>query len=471
MFHKNLKSFPKDFMWGASTSAYQVEGAALEYGKGPSVQDVKKVPEGTSDFKISSDHYHHYKEDIALFAEMGFKAYRFSIAWTRIIPNGVGETNQEGIDFYNNMIDECLKYNIQPIVTMYHFDLPQALEEEGGWSNRKTIDAFVEYAKTIFNLYGDRVKYWLTINEQNMMTLSGAAIGTSKGDSEKEALKETYKQNHHMLLAQARAMKVYHDMNLDGKIGPAPNISSIYPASSRPEDILAASNFSAIRNWLYLDMAVYGRYNPTAWSYMVEKGIEPTIEDGDMEILKSGKPDFIAFNYYNTATVGEYPGEMSEEGGSQKDQQSGQGEQGVFKYVPNPNLSKTEFGWEIDPVGFRNTLREVYERYALPIIITENGLGAYDKLEENDTINDDYRIEYLRKHIEQARLAITDGVDLIGYCPWSAIDLISTHEGIKKRYGFIYVNRDDFNIKDLRRIRKKSFFWYKNVIATNGEEL
>lgn len=471
MFHKNLKSFPKDFMWGASTSAYQVEGAALECGKGPSVQDVKKVPEGTSDFTISSDHYHHYKEDIALFAEMGFKAYRFSIAWTRIIPNGVGETNQEGIDFYNNMINECLKYNIQPIVTMYHFDLPQALEEEGGWSNRKTIDAFANYAETIFKLYGDRVKYWLTINEQNMMTLAGGAIGTSKGTDAHEALKEIYKQNHHMLLAQAKVMKLYHDMNLRGKIGPAPNISSVYPASSRPEDVLAANTFSAIRNWLYLDMAVYGRYNATAWSYMVEKCIEPVIEDGDMKILMQGKPDFIAFNYYNTATVAEYKGEISVNGNSQGDQQSGQGEAGLFKFVSNPNLKKTEFGWEIDPVGFRNTLREVYERYALPIIITENGLGAYDKLEDNDTINDDYRIEYLRKHIEQARLAITDGVDLIGYCPWSAIDLISTHEGIKKRYGFIYVNRDDFDIKDLRRIRKKSFFWYKNVIATNGEEL
>ena len=189
-----------------------------------------------------------------------------------------------------------------------------------------------------------------------------------------------------------------------------------------------------------------------------------------MEALRSGKPDFIAFNYYNTATVEEFPGEIANER-SGGDQQSGHGESGVFKGVSNPNLQKTEFGWEIDPVGFRNTLREVYERYALPIIITENGLGAYDKLEENDTINDDYRIEYLRKHIEQAQLAISDGVDLIGYCPWSAIDLISTHEGFKKRYGFIYVNRDEFDLKDLRRIRKKSFFWYKNVISTNGKEL
>lgn len=470
MFHKKLKNFPKDFLWGASTSAYQVEGASLEYGKGPSVQDIKKIPEGTPDFKVSSDHYHHYKEDVALFAEMGFKAYRFSISWSRIIPNGVGEVNPQGIEFYSNLIDECLKYNIQPIVTMYHFDLPAALQTKGGWSNRETIDAFVNFAKVMFENYGGRVKYWLTINEQNMMTLVGDVIGTLDGIETDNVQKELYKQNHHMLIAQAKAMKLCHDMCPNGKIGPAPNISVVYPASSRPEDILAASNCSAIRNWLYLDMAVYGRYNPIAWSYMVEKGIEPDIEEGDMEALRSGHPDFIAFNYYNTATVEAFPGETTNERGG-GDQQNGHGEQGVFKGVANSNLQKTEFGWEIDPVGFRNTLREVYERYGLPIIITENGLGAYDKLEENDTINDDYRIEYLRKHIEQARLAITDGVDLIGYCPWSAIDLISTHEGFKKRYGFIYVNRDEFDLKDLRRIRKKSFFWYQNVIKTNGEEL
>ncbi|WP_271814689.1 glycoside hydrolase family 1 protein [Clostridium beijerinckii] len=470
MFHKKLKDFPKNFLWGASTSAYQVEGAYNEDGKGLSVQDTKEPFPGTPDFKVSSDHYHHYKEDVALFAEMGFKTYRFSIAWTRIIPNGVGDVNPKGIEFYNNLINELLSYGIEPLVTMYHFDLPDALQREGGWSNRKTADAFVNYAEVLFENFGDRVKYWLTINEQNMMILHGGAIGTVN-DGVENIEKELYKQNHHMMLAQAQTMKLCHSMCPKAKIGPAPNISSIYPASSRPEDILAASNQSSIRNWLYLDMAVHGRYNPIAWSYMVEKGIEPTIEDGDMEILKGGNPDFIAFNYYCTGTAEESKiddKEVSTQGG---DQQIAVGDLGVYKGASNPNLEKTQFGWEIDPIGFRNTLREVYERYNLPIIITENGLGAYDNVEENDTINDDYRIDYLRKHIEQARLAITDGVDLIGYCPWSAIDLISTHQGFKKRYGFIYVNRDEFDLKDLRRIRKKSFFWYKKVIETNGEEI
>lgn len=469
MNHKKLKPFPKDFLWGASTSAYQVEGAWNEDGKGPSVIDMGRYPEGTSDFKVASDHYHHYKEDVALFAEMGFKAYRFSIAWTRIYPNGVGEINQKGIEFYNNLINELLSYNIEPIVTMYHFDLPYALQQKGGWSNKETIDAFENYAKTLFEHFGDRVKYWLTINEQNMMILHGEAIGVVSSDI-KNAQKELYQQNHHMLLAQAKAMKLCHKMCPDAMIGPAPNIASVYPASCRPEDVLAASNLSSLRNWLYLDAAVFGRYNSVAWSYMEEKGCTPVIRENDMDILKAGKPDFIAFNYYSTLTASEYKDEPTDKNSS-SDQQIAMSEPGVYKGVSNPYLEKTQFGWEVDPVGFRNTLREINERYSLPLLLTENGLGAYDKLEDKEVVNDDYRIDFLRKHIEQARLAITDGVKLIGYCPWSAIDLVSTHQGISKRYGFIYVNRDEFDLKDLRRIKKKSFYWYRDVIKSNGEKL
>lgn len=469
MEHKNLKQFPKNFLWGASTSAYQVEGAWDEDGKGLSVMDMAKHPEGTTDFKMSSDHYHHYKEDVALFAEMGLKAYRFSIAWTRIIPQGTGAVNEKGIDFYNNLINELLAHNIEPIITMYHFDLPYELQKKGGWSNRETVDAFENYAKVLFTHFGDRVKYWLTINEQNMMILHGANIGTVDRNS-KNPQKELYQQNHHMMLAQAKVMKLCHAMCPSAKIGPAPNISSIYPESSKPEDVLAANNFSSIRNWLYLDMAVYGRYNSIAWSYMEENGYAPDIHEGDMEIVRGSNPDFIAFNYYSTATVAESVKGTSEKG-IEGDQQIANGEQGTYRGASNPNLQKTEFGWEIDPIGFRNTLRELNERYNLPLLVTENGLGAFDKLEDGDIVNDPYRIDYLSKHIEQARLAITDGVNLIGYCPWSAIDLISTHQGFSKRYGFIYVNRDEFDLKDLRRIKKKSFYWYKKIISSNGEEL
>ncbi|WP_348624857.1 glycoside hydrolase family 1 protein [Paenibacillus peoriae] len=467
MKHNQLKAFPENFFWGGSTSAYQVEGAWDEDGKGPSVIDMANHVEGVTDFKVTSDHYHMFKEDVALMAEMGFKAYRFSIAWTRIYPQGAGEVNQKGIAFYSSLIDELIKYGIEPIVTMYHFDLPYALEQQGGWSKRETIDAFEQYAKTLFENFGDRVKYWLTINEQNMLILHPGSIGTLDTSLENPQ-RVLYQQNHHMLVAQAKAMVLCHEMLPDAKIGPAPNIGVIYPASSKPEDTLAADNYAAIRNWLYLDMAVFGRYNHIAWSYLVEKGYEPVIEEGDMDILAKGNPDFIAFNYYTSQTVGESlddGNDFSHTG----DQHEIVGEPGAYRGSVNPNLQTTEFGWEIDPVGFRTTLRQIYSRYHLPLIVTENGLGAFDKLEQGDVVNDPYRIDFFKKHIEQIQLAITDGVEVFGFCPWSAIDLVSTHQGSSKRYGFIYVDREEFDLKDLRRIRKQSFYWYQKLISTNGE--
>ena len=470
MLHKDLKPFPDDFFWGASSSAYQVEGAALEDGKGPSCQDVKEIPEGTSDLSVSVDHYHRYKEDIALMAEMGFKSYRFSISWSRILPAGTGAVNPQGIAFYNNLIDECLKYGIEPIVTMFHFDMPAALDERGSWSKRESIDWFAEFATVLFENFGDRVKYWLTINEQNMLTLVGPIIGTLHvPEGTTNLTKEIYQQNHHQLVAQAKAMQICHKMLPEAKIGPAPNIALVYAASSKPEDVIASQNFNAIRNWLYLDAAVYGVYNNLVWSYLEENDATPQVTEEDLAIMKAAKPDFLGINYYNTATVEASTEE--DQAGVVGDQQSRRTIPGIARSVSNPNLVKTEFGWEIDPIGFRATVREIYSRYRLPILITENGLGAYDSLTEDGKVHDPYRIDYLRHHIEQIHLAITDGVEMMGYNPWSAIDLISTHEGIKKRYGFIYVDRDDFDLKTLKRYRKDSFYWYKKVIATNGQDL
>lgn len=472
MYHKKLKPFPKDFLWGASTSAYQVEGASLTHGKGPSCQDVKEIPAGTSGLEVCADHYHHYKEDIALMAEMGFKVYRFSISWSRLLPEGTGRVNQEGIDFYNNVIDECLKYDIIPLVTMFHFDMPAALDERGSWSNPDSVDWFVEFAKLMYESYGDRVKYWLTINEQNMLTLVGPVIGTLHiPEGCTNEIREIYQQNHHMLVAQAKAMTLCHDMVEGGKIGPAPNISLVYPASCKPEDVIASQNSNAIQSWLYLDMSVHGVYNNLVWAYLEEHDATPTFAPGDEEALKNGNPDFIGFNYYNTSTVEDYPLQDTEVESTKSDQQNKKGVKGFYKVIRNPNLGSTEFGWEIDPVGFRSTVREIYSRYRLPLIVTENGLGAYDTLTEDGKVHDTYRIEYLRKHLEQIQLAITDGVEMMGYCPWSAIDLISTHEGAVKRYGFIYVDREEFDLKSLDRYRKDSFFWYKDVIASNGQNL
>ncbi|MBN1035213.1 glycoside hydrolase family 1 protein [Clostridium botulinum] len=470
MIYNNIKGFPENFLWGGSTSAYQVEGAWNEDGKGLSVIDMCDHPEGTADFKIASDHYHRFKEDVKLFSEMGLKAYRFSIAWTRIIPQGTGEVNEKGIKFYNDLIDELNKYNIEPVVTMFHFDLPYALEEKGGWSNRDTIDAFSKYAKVLFERFGSKVKYWLTINEQNTMILHPGAIGIPKG-GKLPSKKELYQQNHHMLLAQAKVMNLCHEMFPNGKIGPALNTTAMYGETCNPLDAIAAHNWETIRCWSFLDMAVRGKYNKLAWSYLMDRGLEPIIEDGDMDIMKNAKPDFIAINYYSTATIAASKGDASDISARAGDQQIMLGEQGVYRAAENPYVDKTKYGWVVDPIGLRMTLRKVSERYDLPILITENGIGAPDKLEKNETINDDYRIDYIRKHLEQLKLAINDGVEVMGYCPWSAIDVVSTHQGYGKRYGFIYVNRDEFDLKDLRRIKKKSFNWYKNVINTNGEEL
>lgn len=465
--------FPHDFLWGASTSAYQFEGASLSHGKGPSVMDstqlFKKL--GVSDVSIASDHYNRYEEDVALMAEMGFKAYRFSISWSRIFPSGTGAVNQEGVDFYHCLLNELEKYQITPIVTMYHFDLPDALQKNGGWNERSTIDAFENYAKFLFKTFGERVKHWLTINEQNMMILHGDVLGlVDKNDPDGQ--KKLYQQNHHMLLAQAKAMVACHNMVEFGKVAPAPNIASIYPRTAHPEDVLAANTFSSLRNWLYLDVAVHGRYNAIAWAFMEKNGITPVILDGDMDILAAAKPDFIAFNYYTTMCVERDKGNFKEQIG---DQQIPVGKEGYFVGCNNPELNQNDFGWTIDPVGLRTTFREVFDRYNLPMMITENGLGAKEVLITGDdglpTVNDNYRIDYYKTHIKQMELAINDGCPVIGYCPWTAIDLVSTHQGVSKRYGFVYVNRDEFDMKDLARYKKKSFYWYQKVIKTNGEDL
>ncbi len=469
MDYKNLKPFPEGFLWGGSSSAYQCEGAWDEDGKSPSVSDTAEIPEGTSDFKVAIDHYHRYKEDIALMAEMGFKEFRFSIAWPRIIPTGDGDVNALGVQHYHDVIDECHKYGIEPVVTLYHFDLPDCLQKRyGGWADRRCIDAFLKYCRVCFEEYGDKVKYFLTINEQNMMVLY-------QGYRDYKDEKTIWQANHHMLVAQAKAMQMCHEM-CDAKIGPAPNITAIYPASSSPLDNLAAMDADQLRNRLFLDTAVFGTYPEALMQWFKERGVAPQTTEEDMKDLANGHPDFIAFNYYGAGCVKYVSQEEGEklkaEAAQNKDFMTGlMTYPGLGSYVHNKNAVYTPLGMGIDPVGLRITLRQLWERYHLPLIITENGCGVPDELTEDGKVHDDYRIDYLRQHIQACREAITDGVELFGYSPWSAFDLISTHQGITKRYGFIYVNRDEFDLKDLKRIKKDSFYWYQKVCKSNGEDL
>lgn len=456
--------FAKNFLWGASTSAYQFEGAWNEDGKGMSVQDIKPhLNPKISDFKVASDHYHHWKEDVKIMNEIGFKSYRFSISWTRIIPEGTGEINSQGLKFYHELIDELVKNKIEPIVTVYHFDLPLKLAEKGGWMNRETIDAYCQYVDVLMKEFGKKVKYWITFNEQNVMLLQGPIMGIPRPEK-CNVLQHIFQMNHHISLAQAKVTAKYRKIYPKSFFGPGPNIASIYPNTNKPMDQIAASNVAILRNWFYLDGLVKGEYTPSFVSYLKDHDSMFEIQDGDMDILKAGKPNFIAFNYYTSTTV-----EMTKEVKNLKlDPQIRLfGMPGFGESVANKNLTKTEFGWEIDPLGLRLTIRELYERYQLPLMITENGIGGYDSLTKDNTIEDHYRIQYLDNHILELGKAVNEGIPVIGYHSWSAFDLISVHEGMKKRYGFVFVNRTDTDLKTCQRIRKASSYWYEKLIKNN----
>ncbi len=470
MFYANPKPFPDGFLWGASTSAYQVEGAWNEDGKGMSLQDLHEPPAGVTDFKVASDHYHHMPEDVALMADLGLKAYRFSVSWSRVVPDGAGAVNEQGLAFYDRLVDELVAHGITPVVTLFHFDLPLGLHKQGGWANRFCIDAFCAYARTLFERLGDRVKYWLTVNEQNCMVIHPNSMYPAAMGAVPDR-RNLYQQSHNMFVASAKVTNLLHQMWPDAKIGPAPNITAIYPETCAPEDVIAADNWEAIRCWNYLDVAVFGRYNPICWAYLEEKGLTPEFAPGDAELLAGAKPDYLGVNYYATATVAAAKNDGTDRAARAGDQQVMLGEEGVYRSGTNGHLTQTEYGWIVDPVGMRTTLRRVASRYGLPILITENGLGARDELTADGQVHDPYRIDYLRRHFEQARLAIADGVDLIGYCPWSFMDLVSTHQGYGKRYGFVYVDRGEEDLRTMARIPKDSFAWYRHVIETNGADL
>ncbi|WP_134683805.1 glycoside hydrolase family 1 protein [Brevibacillus migulae] len=475
MEHRQLRPFPHTFLWGSASAAYQVEGAWNEDGKGPSVWDRYTKLEGTTykgtNGDVAVDHYHRYQEDVQLMAEMGLKAYRFSIAWSRIYPQGRGEVNEQGLQFYDNLINELLKHGIEPIVTIYHWDVPQALMDAyGAWESREIIKDFDAYCVTLFKRYGDRVKIWVTLNEQNVFIGLGYRLGIHPPGV--KDLKRMYQANHIANLANARAIQSFRRYVPDGKIGPSFAYGPVYPYDCQPETILAFENAEELNNHWWMDVYAWGQYPSLMWSYLEREGFAPELADGDSELLQAGKPDFMGVNYYRTTTVAHNPldgiGEGTMNTTGKKGTSQDTGVPGLFRTIRNPHLEATNWDWEIDPIGLRVGLRRIANRYGLPVLITENGLGEFDHLEDGDVIQDDYRIAYLRSHIEQIQGAISDGVDVIGYCTWSFTDLLSWLNGYQKRYGFVYVNRDEESEKDLRRIKKKSFYWYQGVIKANG---
>ncbi len=463
------QAFPEGFLFGGSSSAIQFEGGMQEGGRGRSVIDDFQFTENITDFSQGSDHYHRWKEDIRLAHEAGLTSYRFSIAWTRIFPQGNGAVNQEGVDFYNNIINELVSYGIEPVVTIYHFDYPQALiDQYGGWVNRQSIDDFVAYCRILFEKYGDRVKYWLTINEQDHVIRIPSRMGMT--GEEEYYDKARYQANHNMCVASAKAFELCHEMCPHALIGPALSYQPIYPASSKSEDVLAASDMELLFMNYMCEIQCKGIYPVRLWKYLTDRNIEPEIAEGDMECIQKNPPDYLGINYYCSGCAAYAPVTEEHPLGRVEGDIMPNAEYGIFQLIKNENLELTKFGWAIDPIGMEYALINLYERYNLPLMITENGLSYPDEL-ENGTVNDDYRIDYIKSHLLAINEAVNIGVEVLGYNLWSFIDLISGHQGFNKRYGLVYVNREDFDLKDMNRYKKKSFDWYRETICQRGKNL
>lgn len=471
---------PKDFLWGGAVAAHQVEGGWNQGGKGPGICDVltsgahgvpREITNGVLPGRDYPNHeaidfYGRYKEDVRLFTEMGFKCFRTSIAWTRIFPRGDElQPNEAGLQFYDDLFDELLRYGIEPVITLSHFEMPLHLVQTyDGWTNRKVIDFFVRFAEVVFTRYQHKVKYWMTFNEINNQrnwcaSLFGyccSGVIYTEHDNPEQTL---YQVMHHQFIASALAVKVGHRINPEMKIGCMLAMVPLYPFSCKPEDILFTQQ-SMRQRYVFTDVQLRGawpEYTRAEWKH---KGFTIDMAPEDDQILREGCCDYLGFSYYMSNAV-------KAEGGT------GDAISGFEGSVPNPHLKTSEWGWQIDPIGLRYALCQLYERYQKPLFIVENGFGARDVVEADGQINDDYRIDYLRAHLREMIAAVTqDGVNLIGYTAWGCIDCVSFTTGqYDKRYGFIYVNKHDDGTGDLSRSRKKSFFWYQKVIATNGREL
>ncbi|EUJ36971.1 6-phospho-beta-glucosidase [Brochothrix campestris] len=475
-----MTNLPKDFLWGGAVAAHQVEGAWNVAGKGESIADVLTGGAHGVDRIITTaieekymypnheavDFYHNYKADIALFAELGFKCFRTSIAWSRIFPLGdEAEPNEVGLQFYDDLFDELLKYNIEPVITLSHFEMPNHLVKTyGGWKNRRVIDFFVHYADVVLQRYQHKVKYWMTFNEiNNQKSYDVPLFGyTNSGvvfNNEPNPEETMYQVVHHQLVASAKVVALGHAIKADLKIGCMMAIVPLYPYSCHPDDIMLAVEAMHDR-YLFSDVHVRGYYPSYAYKEWEQKGFNIDITADDLAVLKAGTVDYIGLSYYMSKTVRAHF----------EDEETTADFEGT---VPNPHVQASDWGWQIDPVGLRYSLNVLYERYQIPLFIVENGFGAVDEIEPDGSVNDQYRIDYLKAHIAEMIKAVTlDGVDLMGYTPWGCIDCVSFGTGeYKKRYGFIYVDKHDDGSGTMKRSKKKSFDWFKEVVASNGAHL
>lgn len=455
-------SLPDNFLWGNSVSSMQTEGAWNEGGKGRSVYDIREAKENTSDWKVATDSYHRYEEDFDLMKEMGMNCYRFQISWSRVIPSGDGEINQEGLAFYDRFIDALLDRDIEPMICLYHFDMPLHLAENyDGFLSRHVVDAFERYGKLLVDRYKEKVKYWITFNEQNIFGMERAAFRIAGVMNEEYSEKKLYQIQHNTMVAHARIANYIHETAPKCEIGGMITYSPWYPSSSKPKDIFTAQVMDDFLNQLYLYTFTYGEYPAFFTTYLEENDWVPKMEESDLTEISQMTSDWLAFSYYASNVV--ESDILSED--------LPVSSYGVGR-TENPFLDRTEWDWQIDPLAFRLMMRDMYTRYRLPLFPIENGIGVIEELPENGLIEDNYRIAYHREHIQAMKDAILkDGVKCLGYLGWGLIDILSSQGDMRKRYGMVYVNRENHDLKDLKRIPKKSFYWMKQVTSTNGDNL
>lgn len=487
MYHMN-KGFPEGFLWGGALSACQAEGAYNVDGKTLTIPEVMKFSAAndrkftrqmniTMDMIVEAendpdtvkypkrrgiDFYHTFKEDIAMFAEMGFKVFRYSFSWARVFPNGDdAEPNEKALEFYGSVIEECLRHGIEPLITISHFDMPIVLiKKYGGWYNRALVDLYTKYCEVLFNRFKGKVRYWVTFNEINMSVKAGAKTLGILNEGQDNFEEMLFQGLHHQFVAAAKVTRLAREIDPENRIGSMVAYFTTYAYTCKPEDALQMQSDDQMKNLFYLDVLNKGEYPYYSKTYFARNKINLNMEDGDLEVIRENTADFVGMSYYNSM--------ISSSDTEQLELTSGN----VHSVYKNPHLSANEWGWQIDPIGLRYTLNLVYDRYHLPVFILENSSGFFDILNEDKTVHDPYRIDFLSQHLTQLKLAIEDGVDVIGYTMWGPIDMISSGTSeMSKRYGFIYVDQDDYGNGTLERYRKDSFYWYQNVIRTNGEEL